>query len=205
MCTYENEVTAMNILSPLVQWIPRYVSTLFILVSSDASNRTSVDFIMLLLLTRNQVLGNSFIQEQMLGFSFYWKSKWGIFVNAVANFIWKANNKDKIICFCDKYTNFDEAWCQHKAIALLNFKHVNPWFGTHIIHNYTQRSCCSCVLCCFSCVWLCVTQWTVTLQASLSIGILQRRILEWVAMPSSRGSSQPRDQTHVSYVFCFVR
>ena len=29
-------------------------------------------------------------------------------------------------------------------------------------------------------------------------GILQARILEWVAMPSSRGSSQPRDQTHVS-------
>ena len=29
-------------------------------------------------------------------------------------------------------------------------------------------------------------------------GILQARILEWVAMPSSRGSSQPRDQTEVS-------
>ena len=28
--------------------------------------------------------------------------------------------------------------------------------------------------------------------------ILQARILEWVAMPSSRGSSQPRDGTHVS-------
>jgi len=30
------------------------------------------------------------------------------------------------------------------------------------------------------------------------MGILQARILEWVAMPSSRGSSQPRDQTQVS-------
>ena len=29
-------------------------------------------------------------------------------------------------------------------------------------------------------------------------GILQARILEWVAMPSSRGSSWPRDQTGVS-------
>ena len=28
--------------------------------------------------------------------------------------------------------------------------------------------------------------------------ILQARILEWVAMPFSRGSSQPRDQTQVS-------
>ena len=31
-------------------------------------------------------------------------------------------------------------------------------------------------------------------------GILQVRILEWLALPSSRGSSQPRDQTCVSYV-----
>ena len=30
-------------------------------------------------------------------------------------------------------------------------------------------------------------------------GILQARILEWVAMPSSRGSSLPRDRTQVSY------
>ena len=29
----------------------------------------------------------------------------------------------------------------------------------------------------------------------LSMGILQARILEWVAMPSSMGSSQPRDRT----------
>ena len=32
-------------------------------------------------------------------------------------------------------------------------------------------------------------------------GILQARILEWGARPSSRGSSQPRDQTHISYTY----
>ena len=31
-------------------------------------------------------------------------------------------------------------------------------------------------------------------------GILQVRLLEWVAIPSSQGSSQPRDEIHVSYV-----
>ena len=31
-------------------------------------------------------------------------------------------------------------------------------------------------------------------------GILQARILEWVAVPSSRGSSQPRDWTQVSFI-----
>ena len=34
----------------------------------------------------------------------------------------------------------------------------------------------------------------------LSMGILQARILEWVAMLSSRCSSQPRDQTQVSSI-----
>ena len=31
-------------------------------------------------------------------------------------------------------------------------------------------------------------------------GILQARILEWVAFPFSRGSSQPREQTQVSCI-----
>ena len=46
-------------------------------------------------------------------------------------------------------------------------------------------------------VQLFATPWTVARQASLSMGILQARILEWVAMSFSRGSSQPRDQAHV--------
>ena len=40
----------------------------------------------------------------------------------------------------------------------------------------------------------------VACQAPLSMGILQARILEWVAMPSSRGSCQPRDWTPVSCI-----
>ena len=35
--------------------------------------------------------------------------------------------------------------------------------------------------------------WTVAPEAPLSVGILQTRILEWVAIPFSGGSSQPRD------------
>ena len=42
--------------------------------------------------------------------------------------------------------------------------------------------------------------WTVARQAPLSMGILQARIQEWVAMPSSKGPSQPRDQTQVSHI-----
>ena len=45
-----------------------------------------------------------------------------------------------------------------------------------------------------------VTLWAVAHQAPLSMGILQARILEWVAMPSSRGSSPSRDQTWSSCI-----
>ena len=36
-------------------------------------------------------------------------------------------------------------------------------------------------------------------------GILQARIMKWVAMPSSRGSSRPMDWTHISHVSCISR
>ena len=52
----------------------------------------------------------------------------------------------------------------------------------------------------FSRVQLCATLWAVSPPSSSAHGILQRRILEWVAMPSSRGSPQPRDQTRLLYL-----
>ena len=56
-----------------------------------------------------------------------------------------------------------------------------------------------CVCWSLSCVWLFVTQWIVVHQALLCMRILQARILERVAIPFSRGSSQLRDWTCVSY------
>ena len=50
---------------------------------------------------------------------------------------------------------------------------------------------CLCLLAgLLSCVWLFATSWT----------ILQARILEWIAIPFSRGSSRSRDQTQVSCI-----
>ena len=54
----------------------------------------------------------------------------------------------------------------------------------------------------FNHILLFATLWTVACQASVSMGILQARILVWVVMPSSRGSSQARDWTHVSCISC---
>ena len=39
-----------------------------------------------------------------------------------------------------------------------------------------------------------------SLPASSVYGILQARILEWVAIPFSRGSSQPGDRTQISCI-----
>ena len=48
-----------------------------------------------------------------------------------------------------------------------------------------------CVLSCFSHVQFFVILWTVACQSLLSTGILQVRIVEWVAVPSSSGSFPP--------------
>ena len=57
-----------------------------------------------------------------------------------------------------------------------------------------------CVLSRFSRVQPFGTLWTVSLQGSSIHEILQARNLEWVAMPSSRGSSPPRDRAQVSCI-----
>ena len=50
-----------------------------------------------------------------------------------------------------------------------------------------------------SCLTLCDPM-DCSLPGSSVHGILQARVLEWVAMPFSRGSSWPRDQTQVSCI-----
>ena len=55
-----------------------------------------------------------------------------------------------------------------------------------------------------SCLTLCNTM-DCSPPGSSVHGIFQARIVKWVAMPSSRGSSQPRDRTHVSCISCIGR
>ena len=58
---------------------------------------------------------------------------------------------------------------------------------------------CRCAKSLQSCLTLC-NPMDYSLTGSSVHGILQAGIQEWVAMPSSRGSSQPRDRTRVFYV-----
>ena len=56
------------------------------------------------------------------------------------------------------------------------------------------------VLCSLSRVWLFCDPVDCSPPASPIHGVSQARILEWVAISSSRGPSQPRDRTHVSCI-----
>ena len=67
---------------------------------------------------------------------------------------------------------------------------------------YLNNSC-ACVPGRFRQVQLSETLWTAAHQAPLSMRVLQARILQWVATPSSRRALQPKDQTRVSDVSCF--
>ena len=62
-------------------------------------------------------------------------------------------------------------------------------FVLHIVHPMSE--------------WVKVAQLCLTLCDPMGYtvhGILQARILEWVAFPFSKGSSQPRDWTQVSCI-----
>lgn len=54
------------------------------------------------------------------------------------------------------------------------------------------------------CILFFVTPWPVTHQ-SFAHGILHATILKWVAISYSRGSPQPKDEAHVSFVSCIGR
>jgi len=78
------------------------------------------------------------------------------------------------------------------------FSCVSPMYTGGI--SESESVSCSVVLVDQLCLTL-VIPWTVAHPPGSSVhGILQARILEWVAMPFSRGSSQPRDQTQVSCI-----
>ena len=86
-----------------------------------------------------------------------------------------------------------------KKIKLYKFKKIQ------VIYKYTKNvRSCVCAKSLQSYPTFCNHE-DCSLPRSSVHGIPQERKLEWAAMPSSRGSSRPRDQTHISYVSCMDR
>ena len=94
---------------------------------------------------------------------------------------------------CPKAVHFISLICQllTGGLSVLCAAHVcalhGVWYGLLVLRR-------------FSCVQLFATPWTVACQVSPPMGFFQASTLEWVAMPSSRGSFPPRDGTCVYYV-----
>ena len=91
-----------------------------------------------------------------------------------------------------------------KFIYLVNciFSHltaITDIFEQNCVLWQVANCCAACCAQLFSCVWFCDLM-DFSPPGSSVHGILQARILEWVVISSSRGSSQPRNQTRVSYI-----
>ena len=81
------------------------------------------------------------------------------------------------------------------------YREERDWFNYSIINIWYVCVCAKSL----SHVQLFAAPWIAARPAPLSMGILQARILEWIAISCSRGSSWSRDQTYVSCVPCIGR
>ena len=68
----------------------------------------------------------------------------------------------------------------------------------HVLFGLGHSSFCTCVKNHFSCIWSLQPFGLCSPPGFSVIGILQARLMKRVAMPSFRGSSLLRDQTHIS-------
>ena len=100
---------------------------------------------------------------------------------------------------CGEKGNFVYCWLECKLVQPL-WKIVRRFFKTLKIGLLWQRKS-------LSCVQLFATPWSVCSPPDSSVhlaGILQARILEWVAILFSREFSWPRDWTQVSGLFLTI-
>ena len=99
------------------------------------------------------------------------------------------------------FSQVSKTWiCVHMS-SHVSLRIWHTLSSTRILYKWL----CFCVLHCIALytVKMKVAQLCLTLCDTMDYtlhGILQARILEWVAFPFSRGSSQPRDRTQVSLI-----
>ena len=121
--------------------------------------------------------------------------------------IYEASSKDlRYFCghspFSKGYTDFQSEkciaglrQCQYPCQVLPHWRSLGMWYRDFSVLFLTRMHAKSFQ----SCPTLC-NPMDYSPPGSNVHGILQARILEWVSMLSSRGSSLPRNRIHISYV-----
>ena len=108
--------------------------------------------------------------------------------------IWKFWNTSA----CTSKESWFTGWLCHHLPRILHQCSLS-WIDPHSHWQLTSL----CVLCLVAQLYLTLCDpMDCNLRGSSVHRILQAKILEWVAIPFSRGSSEPRDGTCVSYVSC---
>ena len=99
---------------------------------------------------------------------------------------WPSCQDSKYGCFPGWWAVYSIRQTPQDGVSLL-FSHISPVTSQERNVNVNVKVAQSCLTLCKP------MDYTVH-------GILQARILEWVAFPFSRGSSQPRDRTQVFHI-----
>ena len=87
------------------------------------------------------------------------------------------------------------------CVGKIGYSHTKEWIWIPILSHCSMSYACLHAKSFQSCPVLC-NPMDCNPPGSSVHGILQVRILEWVTMPSSRGSSGSRDWIHISYASC---
>ena len=130
-------------------------------------------------------------------------------------------HRKKMLCIrawltSDHYISITHLCNQHTYSSIfIGSRHTLQWLPEKMLSTaYYLTSVIKCkhhkIRYMFSCVWHVCTQLYVILcdpmgcssPGSSVLRISQAQILEWVAISSSRGSSQLRDGTRISYIAC---
>ena len=128
---------------------------------------------------------------------------WSLMDSIVSNnpilYIWKLLTWELILCFLTTHTHthIHTRVVTYPAYFLLPVK-MNESAPSPVCYGQHNHVC-------MLITQLCLTlgdSVDCSLQGSSVHGILQARILEWGTIPFSRESSQPKDWTHISYIFC---
>ena len=117
----------------------------------------------------------------------------------LSRFLWAVWQLNINLCHC-KLICRNTSW-------ILKICIISDLFWKKLVYNLklSHNPCLIYLVLCARSSPALATSWIVAHQAPLSMGLIQGRILEWVSMPSSRGSSKPRDRICVSRVSCIGR